>query len=117
MLPTMWPSGVNGRPGNISSSCLTTWYSDCITVGSRCIHRSLLRLLPQHFRDVKVYEVRVVEDPAFYGTFDLVALVGVGGDDVHDLGGDVVLVAEGDAAEGVAEHVAHVALDGDGLAV
>ena len=71
----------------------------------------LPRLGPQILRDIKVHEIRVVEDDALDRALHLVALVRVGRNDVHHFGRDVVLVAHRDAREWVAQHFAIEALD------
>src|SRR6266568_70668 len=67
--------------------------------------------LPQYFRDIKVYEIRVVEDPRLDRSLHFVAFMAMGGDDMHHRGRDAVLVAQGHAAEGVAEHLTKLSFD------
>ena len=52
-------------------------------------------LLSQVPGDIEVHKIRVVEDDRLDRSLDLFTLVGVGGDDVHDLRGQSVFVAEG----------------------
>ena len=61
--------------------------------------------------DVKVNEVRVVEDDRLDRAFHLVTLMTVRRDDVHHFCWDVVLVSHGDPREGMAEHLTKVPLD------
>src|SRR5207253_536961 len=55
--------------------------------------------LAEKFGDIEIDEIRVVKDDRFDRTFHLVALMTVGGDDVHDSARNAVLVGERDAAK------------------
>src|SRR5205823_12057324 len=57
------------------------------------------RALTEELRNIEVYEISVMKDDRFDRTLHLVALVTVGGDDVHDFAGNTVLVGERDAAK------------------
>src|SRR5438874_2715798 len=57
------------------------------------------RALAQKFGDIEIHEIRVVKDDRFDRTFHLVALMTVGGDDMHDFARNAVLVGERDAAK------------------
>src|SRR6266481_3530738 len=67
----------------------------------RCRSRASLlgRALAQKLGDVEIHEVSVMKDDRFDRTLHLVALVTVGGDDVHDFARNAVLVGECDAAK------------------
>src|SRR5205823_15061051 len=57
------------------------------------------RALTEELRNIEVYEISVMKDDRFDRTLHLVALMTVGGDDVHDFAGNAVLVGERDAAK------------------
>src|SRR6266481_4918328 len=67
----------------------------------RCRSRASLlgRAFAQKLGDIEVDEIGVMKDDRFDRTLHLVALVTVGGDDVHDFARDAVLVGERDAAK------------------
>ena len=62
--------------------------------------QSLLRgAFAEELGDIEVHEVGVMENDRLDRALHLVALVTVGGDDVHDFTGNSVLVGERDTAE------------------
>src|SRR5436190_22900890 len=73
---------------------------------------SLLRgALAKQFGNIEVHEIGVMENDRLDRAPDLGALVNVGGDDVHDLAGNPVLVSEGDATEWVPHLLAEFSLN------
>src|SRR4029077_14825691 len=69
------------------------------------------RALTEELRDIEVDEIGMMKDDRFDGTFHLVALVTVGGDDVHDFAGNPVLVGECDAAKRMAHLLSKFSLN------
>src|SRR6266403_4631437 len=67
--------------------------------------------LTEKFGDIEVYEISVMKDDRFDRTLHLVALVTVGGDDVHDFARNRVLVGERDAAKRMAHLLSKFSLN------
>src|SRR5436190_7121666 len=73
---------------------------------------SLLRgALAKQFGNIEVHEIGVMENDRLDRAPDFVALMTVGGDDVHDFPGDPVLVGEGDATEWMPHLLAEFSLN------
>src|SRR5436853_2481470 len=67
--------------------------------------------LAEELGDIEVYEIGVVKNDRFDRALHLVALVTVGGDDVHDFAGNRVLVGERDAAKRMAHLLSKFSLN------
>src|SRR6476646_7104701 len=65
----------------------------------------------QKLGDIKVHEIGVMKNNRFDRTLDLVSLVTVSGDHVHDFCRNAVLVGEGDAAEWMSKLLAELSLN------
>src|SRR6266446_2777057 len=79
----------------------------------RCRSRASLlgRAFAQKLGNIEVDEIGVMKDDRFDRTLHLVALVTVGGDDVHDFARNAVLVGECDAAKRMPLLLSKVALN------
>src|SRR5438132_4949135 len=69
------------------------------------------RAFAQKFGNIEVDEIGVMENDRFDRALHLVALVTVGGDDVHDFAGNRVLVGERDAAKRMAHLLSKFSLN------
>src|SRR5882724_151788 len=67
----------------------------------RCRSRASLlgRALAKKLRDIEVHEISVMKDDRFDRALDLVPLMAMSGDDVHDFARNAMLVGERDAAK------------------
>ena len=64
-----------------------------------CLESLVGGALAQKLGDIEVHEVGVMENNRLDRSLHFIALVTVGGDDVHDFAGNAVLVGERDTAE------------------
>src|SRR6266550_1430763 len=79
----------------------------------RCRSRASLlgRAFAQKFGNIEVDEIGVMENDRFDRALDLVPLMAMGGDDVHDFAGNAMLVGERDAAKRMAHLLSKFSLN------
>lgn len=74
------------------------------------------KLLPggafsQQLRDIEIHEIGMMKNDRFDRPLDLVSLVAVSGDHMHDFRGNAVLVGESDAAERMSKLLTELSLN------